>query len=64
MDPRRLLGLALFGFLTFAIGWDLFHEWNRPIARPLAPLFLLLLSCFLRFAFFRPVPRTNRIDSK
>jgi hypothetical protein len=54
MDPRRLLGLALFGPLAFGTGWDLFHKWRHPIALLLAPLFLILLFCFLRFVFYRP----------
>jgi hypothetical protein len=57
MDPRSLLGLALFGFLTFVTGWDLYHKWRRPVAILLVPLFLMLLVCLLRCVFFRPAPK-------
>ncbi len=57
MDPRRLLGLALFGFLTFTTGWDLHHDWRRPVAIFLVPLFLMLLVCLVRFVFISPAPK-------
>ena len=57
MDTTRVLGLMLFGALTVAIGWDVFHEWNQPEAKTLAPLCLALFFFFLRFVLSRPVSK-------
>jgi hypothetical protein len=62
MDPRRLLGLALFGFFTFATGRDLYHDWRRPVAIFLGPLFPMLLVCLLRFVFISPAAPKDQLN--
>jgi hypothetical protein len=65
MNPRRLLGLVLFGSLAFLIGRDLWEKWRSLEAIFLVPLFLMLVFCFLRFVFVQVTPsRPANVEAK